>query len=78
MVNVKKKKQDDNYMAIIYKIGIGKKKLSIKRGNSLAVQWLGLQGHEFDPWLGNQDPARFTVQPKKNKKGTCSIMNSFL
>lgn len=38
MVNVKKKRQDDDYMAIVYKIGIGKKKLSIKRGNSLAVQ----------------------------------------
>lgn len=31
MVNVKKKKQDDNYMAIINKIGIGKKKTVNKK-----------------------------------------------
>ena len=32
----------------------------LNKGTSLVVQWLrihlAMQGHGFDPWVGNQDP----------------------
>ena len=35
-------------------------------GNFLAVQWLGLQGPRFKPWLGNRDLT--SLVPKPNNK----------